>query len=106
MSPGSAARRGDVKKIGRLTRAGSCYRRRTVGPNDSFRGRYWRCKVETSSRKPKNGGFSRRELLQGTSTGIAAALLTSTASSWARGAQSDRGSAGAQKHAPITPEAP
>jgi len=60
--------------------------------------------VETSSRKPKNGGFSRRELLQGTSTGIAAALLTSTASSWAQGAQNDRASAGAQKLAAITPE--
>ena len=60
--------------------------------------------METSSRKPKNGGFSRRELLQGTSTGIAAALLTSTASSWAQGAQNDRASAGAQKLAAITPE--
>ncbi len=60
--------------------------------------------MERSSRKPKDGGFSRRELLQGTSTGIAAALLTPAASSWAQGAQNDRGSAGAQKLAAITPE--
>src|SRR3989442_10837494 len=94
---GSAANRGDGKKIGGLTQAGSCYRRPTVGPHDSFPSRFLRGKVETSSRKPKNGGISRREMLQGNSTGIAAALLTFTTSGWGPGAQNDHASTGAQQ---------
>lgn len=56
-----------------------------------------------SSQKTENGAFSRRRLLQGASAGIAASLLTPAASSWARGAQGDRGSTGARLAA-ITPE--
>lgn len=56
------------------------------------------------SHKTENGGFSRRELLEGASVGIAASILTPAASSWARGAQGDRGSAGAQHLAAITPD--
>jgi Xaa-Pro aminopeptidase len=60
--------------------------------------------VETSSRKSKSGAFSRRQLLQGASAGMAASLLTPRLSSWAQGAQSDRGTAGMQRLAAITPE--
>ncbi len=57
----------------------------------------------TSARKPQNGSFSRRELLQGASAGIAASLLAPGESSWAQAAQA--GSAtGAQRLAAITPE--
>jgi Xaa-Pro aminopeptidase len=60
--------------------------------------------VKTSSHKGGNGSFSRRKLLQGASAGIAASLLTSASSSWARAAQTERGSGGAQKRAAITPD--
>jgi Xaa-Pro aminopeptidase len=60
--------------------------------------------LETSARKTKNGAFSRRELLQGASAGIAASLLTPAAPGWAQAAQNDRGAGGAQRLAAIMPE--
>ena len=57
-----------------------------------------------SSRKANSGAFSRRKLLQGASAGIAASLLTPSGSSWSQSAQSERGSASAQRLAAITPE--
>ena len=60
--------------------------------------------MKKSSHRIEKGAFSRRELLQGASAGIAASILTPAASSWARGAQGDRGSAGAQRLAAITPD--
>jgi Xaa-Pro aminopeptidase len=60
--------------------------------------------VKKSSHRIEKGAFSRRELLQGASVGIAASILPPAASSWARGAQGDRGSAGAQRLAAITPD--
>jgi Xaa-Pro aminopeptidase len=60
--------------------------------------------VKTSSRKGGNGSFSRRKLLQGASAGVAASLLTSAGSGWARAAQTERGPSGAQKPAAITPD--
>ncbi len=58
--------------------------------------------MRKSSRETKNGAFSRRELLQGASAGIAASILTPAASGWARGAQG--GSAGAPHLAAIMPD--
>jgi Xaa-Pro aminopeptidase len=60
--------------------------------------------VKKSSHRIEKGAFSRRELLQGASVGIAASILAPAASTWARGAQGDRGSAGAQRLAAITPD--
>jgi len=60
--------------------------------------------VEKSSKKSEKAAFSRRQLLQGASAGIAASLLAPAASSWARGAQGDRASTGGARLAAITPE--
>lgn len=48
--------------------------------------------------------FSRRALLQGASAGIAASFFGPAASTWAKAAQTERASTGAQRLAPITPE--
>lgn len=60
--------------------------------------------MEKFSRKARNAAFSRRELLQGASAGIAASLLPPATSTWARDPQAERRSAVALHLAAITPE--
>jgi Xaa-Pro aminopeptidase len=52
----------------------------------------------------QNGAFSRRTWLQTASAGIAASLFSPAIPSWAKGAQTDRPSSGAQRLPAITPD--
>jgi Xaa-Pro aminopeptidase len=60
--------------------------------------------VDISSSKSKSVPFTRRQLLQGASAGLAASLLTPARSSWAQAGQAEHGPNGNQKLAAITPE--
>jgi Xaa-Pro aminopeptidase len=61
--------------------------------------------VITSSHKTnENRALTRRELLHRTSLGTAASLVAPAALSWGQAGQTDRGSAGTQRSARITPE--